>query len=292
MSQAVTLKVNEYALLDFGQGRKLERFGGVVIDRPAPQASGPRRLQDWDADWIYSGTRITDGEWQKRAADVPASWTLTIAGQRMHCRPGKGGQVGVYPEHATCWQWVRERLQGCDHIDELRVLNLFAGTGGATQAAVLAGARVTHVDAQASQLELARLNVGEEGARFIREDVMTFVERMVRKGERYHMVIMDPPSFGRAAKGKVWDIRSDLQPLIEYLPRLLTADCRGIWVSLHTRDMLAEDIADLINQVLPGNVIPLQLGTQTADGRVLEAGVAATWQDDSEPSTVDTPASP
>ena len=213
-------------------------------------------------------------------------------GWSVFCRLGKGGQVGIYPEHAACWEWVRERLEGCYHIDELRVLNLFAGTGGATLAAVLAGAKVTHVDAQASQLELARLNIGNEGARFIKEDVMTYVERMVRKGERYHMVIMDPPSFGRAGKGKVWDVRCDFQPLIKYLPRLVTPDCRGIWVSLHTQDMLAEGVADLINQVMPGKAVPLQMGTETEDGRVLEAGVAATWQDDSELSIEDTAAAP
>ncbi|WP_126456942.1 class I SAM-dependent methyltransferase [Sulfuriflexus mobilis] len=271
----------DYALVDFGAGRKLERFGNYLIDRPAPQATGTKSLQDWQADWVYSGSRITDGQWQAQREGLPMTWQVEMSGQRMHCRLGKGGQVGVYPEHAVCWQWVREHLEGCYHIDELRVLNLFAGTGGATQAAVLAGAKVTHVDAQASQLELARLNVGEKGARFIKENVMTYVERLVRKGERYHMVIMDPPSFGRAGKGKVWDVRCDFQPLIKYLPRLVTPDCRGIWVSLHTKDMLAEDVADLINQVMPGKARPMQLGTQTADGRLLEAGVAATWQDDS-----------
>jgi 23S rRNA (cytosine1962-C5)-methyltransferase len=271
-----------YALIDFGAGRKLERFGAYFIDRPAPQATGQKKLADWDADWIYSGSRITEGEWQAQRDGLPDNWTVNMSGQLMHCRLGKGGQIGIYPEHAACWQWVRERLEGCYHIDELRVLNLFAGTGGATQAAVLAGARVTHVDAQASQLELARLNVGNEGARFIKENVMTYVERALRKGERYHMVIMDPPSFGRAGKGKVWDVRCDFQPLIKYLPRLVTPDCRGIWVSLHTQDMKAEGVADLINQVMPGKAKPLQLGTQTKDGRVLEAGVAATWQDDSE----------
>ena len=110
---------------------------------------------------------------------------------------------------------------------------------------------------------------------------MTYVERALRKGERYHMVIMDPPSFGRAGKGKVWDIHSDLEPLINYLPRLVTEDCRGIWVSIHTQDMLADGIADLVNKVMPGRAVPLQMGTQTEDGRVLEAGIAATWQNDS-----------
>lgn len=275
----ISSPLDDYALIDFGQGRKLERFGEYLIDRPAPQASGKHQLADWQADWVYSGSRVTEGEWQAQREGLKRDWPVNMLGQQLHCRLGKGGQLGIYPEHATCWQWLRERLEGCYHIDELRVLNLFAGTGAATQAAVMAGAQVTHVDAQASQLELARLNVGDKGARFIKENVMTYVERLLRKGERYHMVIMDPPSFGRAGKGKVWDIRCDFQPLIKYLPRLVTQDCRGIWVSIHTRDMRAEGVADLINQVQPGSARPLQLGTQTKDGRVLHAGVAATWQD-------------
>jgi 23S rRNA (cytosine1962-C5)-methyltransferase len=267
----------DYALLDFGRGRKLERFGPYLVDRPAPQADGTPHLTDWQADWIFTGTRVGEGGWVAGRDGLAREWQVEMHGQRMHCRLGKGGQIGIYPEHAACWHWIRERLKGCSHIQDLRVLNLFAGTGGATLAAVISGAQVTHVDAQATQLELARLNVGEQGARFIREDVMTYVERLLRKSERFHMVIMDPPSFGRGGKNKVWDIRRDFQPLIKYLPRLLTDDSRGVWVSLHTQDMTAQGIADLIAQVLPGEVEPLELGLATAEGDVLPGGVAATW---------------
>lgn len=292
-SQVIPTTISDYELLDFGNGRKLERFGDVVVDRPAPQASGKPGLKVWQADWLYSGKQVGEGRWLAGESQRPDNWTADIDGQLMHCRLGKGGQVGVYPEHVTCWRWVRERLEGCYHIDELRVLNLFAGTGGATKAAIAAGAQVTHVDAQASQLDLAKLNVGKQGARFIKENVMTYVERLLRQGDHFHMIILDPPSFGRGGKNKVWDIRRDFQPLIKYLPRLLTDDARGIWVSLHTQDMQAQGIADLLNQVLPGqNAKPLQLGTQTADGRVLPAGVAATWFDETDISLDEGKASP
>lgn len=270
----------EYELLDFGGGRKLERFGDVAVDRPAPQATGNPLLQEWQADWVYSGSRVGEGQWSAASPEQADSWAAQIEDQVMHCRTGKGGQIGIYPEHVTCWHWIHERLEGCNHIDELRVLNLFAGTGGASLAALQAGAQVTHVDAQASQIELAQLNCGDKGVRYIRDNVMTYVERLLRQGERFHMIILDPPSFGRGSKNKVWDIRCDFQSLIQYLPRLLTKDSRGVWASVHTQDMQAEAIADLLNQVLPGqNARPLQLGTQTADGRVLSAGVAATWHD-------------
>lgn len=271
-----------YELIDFGDGRKLERFGSILVERPAPHATQKPQQVNWNPDWVYSGARVSDGEWQAQREGLAIDWQINMAGQVMHCHLGNGGQVGVYPEHAACWRWIKERLDGCNYIGDLKVLNLFAGTGGATLAAVLAGAEVTHVDAQASQLELARLNVGDKGARFIKENVMTYVERMVRNGERYHMVIMDPPSFGRAPKGKVWDIRRDFESLVEYLPRLVTDDCRGIWASLHTQDMDAEGIADLINRALPGKVQAFELGTQTKQAKILASGVAAVWQGDSE----------
>jgi 23S rRNA (cytosine1962-C5)-methyltransferase len=268
-----------YQLLDFGAGRKLERFGDVVVDRPAPQATAMPTLTDWQADVVYAGSRVADGEWSTTQGQ---EWLASIDGQDMHCRLGRGGQVGVYPEHIACWRWLRERLKRCKHNRDIKVLNLFAGTGGASLAAMQAGARVTHVDAQASQLELARLNCGDKGVRFIRDNVMTYVERLLRQGERFHMIIMDPPSFGRGGKSKLWDIRSDLQVLINHLPRLLSDDNRGVWLSLHTKDIQAQAIVDLLNQALPGQQAQaLQMGTQTADGRVLSAGVAAVWYDDS-----------
>lgn len=271
----IGLEMDDYALLDFGDGRKLERFGPYIVDRPAPQASGKSRQANWQPDWVYSGERITDGAWQAQRQGLEEDWQIEIAGQLMHCRLGKGGQVGIYPEHAACWQWITQQLAG---VDKAKVLNLFAGTGGATQAAVLAGAQVTHVDAQASQLALAKRNVGDQGARFIKDDVLTYVARMIRKGQTYQMLIMDPPSFGRAAKGKDWDIRRDFLRLVESIPQVLAEDYRGIWVSWHSPDIPPELIAAQCHVPQAGQPRQLDLGTQTADGRVLTAGVALCWQ--------------
>lgn len=276
---AIPTAISGYALLDFGNGRKLERVGDVVLDRPAPQATSEPVLAHWPADWIYSGKQVGEGEWLAGETGKPRDWAAEIDGQLMHCRLAKGGQVGIYPEHVTCWRWVRERLETCYHIDGLRVLNLFAGTGGASLAAAQAGAGVVHVDAQASQIELARLNLAGHDVKFVRDDVMTYVQRLLRRDDKFHLVIADPPSFGRGGNNKVWDIRCDLQLLIKYLPRLLSHDSRGVWLSLHTRDMTARGLAELLGQVLPGTVQPLQLGVSTAQGATLDSGVAATWVD-------------
>lgn len=275
--------VDDYELIDFGGGRKLERFGAYIVDRPAPQATGQRALADWTADWFYDGHRIGEGEWMAKHKDLPLEWQVTIESQSLNCRLGAGGQTGIYPEHITSWRWIRKRLDGCYYIDDLRILNLFAGTGGATQAAVQAGASVTHVDAQKSQLDLARKNVGEKGARFICEDVMTFIERALRREDRYHMIILDPPSFGRGPKSRVWDINVDLQPLVRHLPRLVNEECRGIWFSLHKASLSADSLAQLVRDALPGYTVEsLGLGVSTKDGRTLKAGVAAVWYDDTD----------
>jgi len=273
--------LGDYQLVDFGAGRKLERFGSYLLDRPAPQATGTAALSDWQADWCFSGQRIADGEWQALRPDLANSWVVELDDQRMHVRLGKGGQVGIYPEHVVCWRWVRERLQASGHSKELDVLNLFAGTGGSTAAATISGAAVTHVDAQAAQIELAKQNVGEHNARWIREDVMTYVERAVRRNEQYHLLIMDPPSFGRGPKGKVWDIEVDLHQLMQLLPDLINSDCRGIWLSLHTPAYSVVTLQELLQEIMPqGSVQGFPLGIATQDGRVLASGIAAIWFDD------------
>jgi 23S rRNA (cytosine1962-C5)-methyltransferase len=268
--------LDDYELLDFGAGRKLERFGDYVIDRPAPQADGPRRLPAWTPDWFYSGRRIGGGEWQAQRQDVPQQWQITLGGMRMHCRLAHGGQLGIYPEHVVCWRWIRQRLEGCSHIRDLRVLNLFAGTGGASMAALQAGASVTHVDAQAAQLELAKLNMGAGAARWIREDVPSFVERAIRRGDTYHMVILDPPTFGRAPGGKVWDVEAHLEALVKYLPRLITPDYRGLWLSIHTTSYHHSGLEQMLREALPGRIVQgFPMGVASSDGRELRFGMAA-----------------
>ena len=273
--------LDDYTLVDFGNGRKLERFADYLVDRPAPQATSLPRLTDWQADWFYSGDRVGGGKWIARRAGLPEDWVIRLEEQTMHCRLAQGGQVGIYPEHVICWRWVRQRLQGCSHIRDLQVLNLFGGTGGTSVAASMTGASVTHVDAQAAQIELARKNVAQQGVRWIREDVMTFVERAIRRKDQYHMIIMDPPSFGRGPKGRVWDIEVDLDALMKQLPRLIVPNCCGLWLSVHTPAYSASSLEQMFREVLPGgNVQAISLHIQSQDGRNLSAGVAAIWYDD------------
>jgi len=273
--------LDDYELIDFGDGRKLERFGPYLVDRPAPQATGPRVLADWRPEWLYTGGRTAAGSWRPRDQKLPDAWPITVDGFTVHLKLAGGGQVGLYPEHVACWRWIGERLHGCYHIENLRVLNLFGGSGGATAAALRAGADVTHVDAQKAALAQARSNAGDKGVRWIREDVMTFVRRAARRGEAYDLIVIDPPSFGRGPKGQTWDIRRDLVPLVKTLAQLMSPECRGVWLSAHSPDWGADALAQLLIDALPSrSVVRLALGTSTSDGRALPAGVAACWADD------------
>ncbi len=275
--------VDEYELIDFGNGRKLERFGAYVIDRPSPQATDAPGLSAWEADWVYTGDRVSAGKWQSRVDALPDAWQVNIDGQTMYVKLADGGQVGIYPEHIACWRWVRERLAGCYHIEDLSALNLFAASGGATLAAVNAGATVSHVDASRAAIDLAHANIGDKGARWIRENVATFVNRAVKRRETYDLIIMDPPAFGRGPKGGLWDCKRDLDKLMRELPHLISPDCRGVWVSLHSTEWTPQAVQRMVYDAMPKRAMQqLALGITTADGRTLEQGFAICWYDDRE----------
>nr|MBS0021275.1 class I SAM-dependent methyltransferase [Gammaproteobacteria bacterium] len=277
----VATPIDDYELLDFGRGRRLERFGRYVLERPDARATGACRRSDWYADWIYVAP-LNRGTWEPQRQGLHREWFITIEGLRLTVRLGEGGEVGLRPEEIIGWRWVRQRLEGCYHIADLRMLNLFAGTGGCSLAAISTGAHVTHVSAQAAHFELAQANVTSDAVNLVHADIRPYVEQMLRDGRRFHLVALTPPTFARGRQ-QTWDIKVDLQHVIRELPRLTTADCRGIWLGLAGGDWTADSVARWLSDTLPGrSVEALQLGIATADGRVLPAGVAARWFDDSD----------
>jgi 23S rRNA (cytosine1962-C5)-methyltransferase len=279
MHTPIQTPLDDYELIDFGNGRKLERFGQYLVDRPAPQAIDKPALSSWDPDWVYTGDRVATGQWQARHNDLPDEWKINVDGQRMFIQLSDGGQVGLYPEHIACWRWVRERLEGCDDIEDIKALNLFAATGGATLSAVNVGATVTHVDASKAAINQARENVGNQGARWMHEDVNTYVERAIRRRETFDLIIADPPSFGRGPKGKSWDIEVDLARLTQSLAHLISPNCRGVWLSFHTTEWSSQTVEEMLVENLPKrNIKHLKLGVATQDGRILKSGDAVCWE--------------
>ncbi|HET9084722.1 MAG TPA: class I SAM-dependent methyltransferase [Candidatus Limnocylindrales bacterium] len=212
--------MEDYELIDAGGGRRLERFGDRVVDRPYPAAdSPPRALDRWqEADLRFE----REGGWQGSVEDD--RWTVTLADLRFELRPTAAGQVGVFPEHAGLVPWLEERIT--EHTDAPAVLNLFSYTGLITLALARAGASVAHIDAAKPSVDWARRNAAVNGLadrpiRWLVDDASAFVAREVRRGRRYDGVVLDPPTYGHGASGKAWRLERDLPPLLDDLQRLL-----------------------------------------------------------------------
>ncbi|MGD8615878.1 MAG: hypothetical protein PVI91_09485, partial [Gammaproteobacteria bacterium] len=274
-----------YELIDFGRGRKLERWGAHLVDRPDRLAAGEPRDPHWRPDWVYVSEVGHRGHWEPTAGGLPQEWSVDLDGEAIRCRLGTRGRVGLHGRDIVCARWVRERLEGCYDLEDLRVLNLFGGNGYVTAQALAAGAAVVHVDADPQVMELARVNAGERHVEYVRENVMDYVEELLRRQQRFDMVILPAPALGHGPRGQLWDREVDLPRLVRYLPKLITDHCLGIWLSTDSGAIAwkAESLGQLLREVLPGCTIePLRLGVKTADGRVLAAGVAARWYDETE----------
>ncbi len=230
-----------HALLDSGGGEKLERFGDWVLRRPDPQALWRRRASaaDWDAaDLVFERESDRGGRWvpgsgrrSKGAGPPPESWTVALHDARLLIRPTPFKHVGLFPEQAPHWRFLRERadeLRGraTDPDGAPRLLNLFGYTGAASVLAALAGYRVTHVDASKTAVAWARENaalsgLSERAIRFLVEDAPVFVRREVRRGSRYAAILVDPPHYGRGPKGENWQFEEAIAPLLEACADLL-----------------------------------------------------------------------
>lgn len=220
---------DDYRLLDMGAGRKLERYGRYVIDRPEPQALGSRRLPAavWEkADAIFTGDKEEEGpgRWQMRTP-LGETWPMRMGDVEFLGRFTSFRHVGLFPEQETHWTDACQRLAACN--DRPRVLNLFGYTGLASLLTAAAGAQVTHVDASKKAIGWGRENQAIAGMdalpiRWICEDAMKFAERETRRGNRYEGILLDPPKFGRGPNGEVWDVFRDLPRLLELTRQLVS----------------------------------------------------------------------
>ena len=208
-------------MIDAGDGRRLERFGEHIVDRPHRGADDRRRAPDrWrDADLRFE----RDLGWRGAGGDDDA-WTVTVDGLRLELRTNAAGQVGVFPEHATLLPWLHDRLGDTERTST--VLNLFAYTGLVTLALARAGASVAHVDAARPSVEWARRNADLNGLakrpiRWLVDDARDFVAREIRRGRRYDGVVLDPPTYGHGASGRAWRVERDLGPLLDDIRRVL-----------------------------------------------------------------------
>jgi len=212
----------DYELLDSGENMKLERFGAVIVARPETQALWKKQRPElWETAHAEFAFRDKKGSWQIQKA-VPDSWTVIRTGLPLIARLTGFKHTGIFPEQSPNWKWLTQVVR-----PEMKVLNLFGYTGAATVTATLAGSSVTHVDASKQSLDWAHENarlssVGEDRIRWILDDALGFVKREARRGASYDGIILDPPAFGRGAKGEVWKIEEDLPKLLEMLKEIFS----------------------------------------------------------------------
>lgn len=227
----------DYKLLDSGGGRKLERFGRVVVDRPDAQALWPTQQprDSWKADAVFSSGEEDDekGRWTFPAAPPPDEWRMEWDDLRLNARCAAFRHMGVFPEHSVHWRWAAERIRSAGR--PVSLLNVFGYTGMMSLAAADAGAEVVHLDASPKSIGQGRENqtlsgLAERPIRWICDDAMKFLEREVRRGRTYDALVLDPPKYGRGPKNEVWRIEEDFPRLLE-LVRLLTSD-RPLFVIL------------------------------------------------------------
>ncbi len=282
---------SDYALLDSGHGRKLERYGRYRIVRPEAQALwSPRRGRDeWeaaDATFVGIGDDEADGRWRYRRP-TGETWPMSYDGVGFLGRFTNFRHVGVFPEQVTHWDWMTAKLAKAG--GPAKVLNLFAYTGIASLLAARAGARVTHIDASKKAIRWARENQRVAGLedlpiRWICEDATKFVARENRRGNTYDGIIVDPPKFGRGPKGEVWDVFSDVAPLLGACRALLAArplfliltaySIRSSFLALH--ELCAESLDGLGGRLESGELVLREEG----GGRSLSTSLFSRWSPD------------
>ena len=281
----------DYALLDSGHGRKLERFGRFLVDRPEPQAMWRPMLEAgrWQrADAIFKageGAEDGDGGRWSREKPLPATWPLKVLGVTVLGRLTKFRHLGLFPEQLPNWQWMLGRL-GEVRGETPRVLNLFAYTGAASLIAAQAGAEVTHVDASKRAIAWAKenqavSNLGAAPIRWILEDARKFVAREVRRGKRYHVILVDPPKFGRGPEGEVWDVFAHLPPLVRDCAQLLAADPAALVLTSYAIRASALAIDALARECLCARAGDTESGelavVEEAGGRLLPTSLFTRW---------------
>lgn len=277
----------EYIILDLNKGKKLESWNNIILNRPDPQVIWDKNENvDWSiAHASYTRSNTGGGHWQIKK-DIPSSWTISYQDLKFNLKLMGFKHTGLFPEQAYNWNVLRNSIKKADR--KVKVLNLFAYTGAASIACLKEGASVVHVDSSRGMIEWAKENVKlnhleDASVRFLVDDVRKFVKREIRRGNKYDIIIMDPPSFGRGAKQEVWNIETDLDNLIKDTAELLSDDPLLFIINSYTTGLsktVLEDILYLrVNSKFKGLISSDELGLPVKDSNlILPCGLYARWE--------------
>ena len=276
----------DYEVLDTSGGEKLERWGDYILVRPDPQViwDTPRTDKRWkNRNGHYHRSSKGGGEWE--FFDLPQEWSIGYGELTFRLKPFSFKHTGLFPEQAVNWDWFSSIIRNADR--PVKVLNLFAYTGGATLAAAKAGAHVTHVDASKGMVTWAKENAAASGLadapiRWLVDDCVKFVEREIRRGNTYDAIIMDPPSYGRGPKGEIWKIEESIFPFIRLTAQILSKYALFYLVNSYTTGLQPAVLTYMIHTALVpifgGHVESSEIGLPvTASGLFLPCGASGRW---------------
>lgn len=282
-------KWKEYSLIDSAGGEKLEYWGEYLLRRPDPQAvwNIKTEMEKWNkSDAWYHRSHSGGGKWQFINHKIPERWQIHYGDLTFNIKPMGFKHTGLFPEQAVNWDWFSELIKNADR--PIKVLNLFAYTGGATVAALNAGAEVCHVDASKGMVTWAKENVVSSGladrpVRYIVDDVVKFVKREFRRGKKYDAIIMDPPSYGRGPSGEIWKIEDELFPLIEECMKILSDKPLFFLINSYTTGLSAQILDNILTMTMQkkygGTTEADEIGLpMKSNGLVLPCGISGRWK--------------
>ncbi len=283
----------DYEVIDTSDGEKLERWGEYTLVRPDPQViwNSDKSAQGWKKpNGHYHRSKAGGGEWEFHS--LPDEWQISYKDLTFNLKPFSFKHTGLFPEQAVNWDWFSGLIKdatasGRYEGKQLKVLNLFAYTGGATVAALSAGAQVTHVDASKGMTGWAKENAASSGladrpVRWLVDDCVKFVEREIRRGNKYDAIIMDPPSYGRGPKGEMWKIEESIYPFIELTMSILSDDPLFFLINSYTTGLqpavLSYMLGATIGRRYGGEIEASEIGLPvTKSGLVLPCGASGRW---------------
>lgn len=279
---------NDYKILDMANGQKLERWGNVILSRPDPQIiwkdkSFPDKWKLVNA--TYNRSKSGGGSWEYNK-QIPKNWQIKYKNLTFNIKPMGFKHTGIFPEQAVNWDWMMEKIAKSKR--EIKVLNLFAYTGGATVACLSMGASVCHVDSSKGMVSWAKENVVSSGLedkkiRYIVDDVNKFVLREIRRNNKYDAIIMDPPSYGRGANGEVWQFENNIYDLVQLCTKVLSDNPLFFLINSYTTGISSTVLENILNLTVAKNYIGKitsgEIGLPMENSKlILPCGIYARWE--------------
>jgi 23S rRNA (cytosine1962-C5)-methyltransferase len=283
----ISTQWQDYEILDMANGEKLERWGNIILIRPDPQIIWKEKSfpELWNkANARYNRSNTGGGAW-KNLKSTPAAWQIKYKDLKFNIKQMGFKHTGLFPEQAVNWDWMINKIKNANR--EIKVLNLFAYTGGATVACSYAGAQVVHVDSSKGMVLWAKENLvssglGDRPVRLIIDDVTKFVQREIRRGNKYDAIIMDPPSYGRGKNGEVWQFENNIADLVELCMQVLSDKPLFFLINSYTTGIsskVLENILRLNLKISYGKYISGEIGLPMKDSNlVLPCGIYGRWE--------------